>query len=112
MAWQNLQSSDGLGPIADASSNRPQLIFKHSTRCGISAAAKRRLENALDDLGQEMDLHYLDLIAHRDISNEIASRFSVHHESPQILLLRGGTAVLTLTHYDIEPAKILAAISA
>lgn len=110
MAWQNLQSTDELGLIAEKSRNRPQLIFKHSTRCGISAAAKRRLESSLEDLGQEMDLHYLDLISHRDISNEIASRFAVMHESPQILLLRGGSSVLNLSHYDIEPAKILAVV--
>lgn len=111
MAWQNLQNTDELGSIAEASGNRPQLIFKHSTRCGVSAAAKRRLEDAQDELAQGMDLHFLDLIAFRDVSNEIASRFSVEHESPQILLLRGGTTVLHLNHYDIEADKILAAIS-
>jgi bacillithiol system protein YtxJ len=111
MAWQNLQHKDELGSIADASRNRPQLIFKHSSRCGISAAAKRRLESALDDLGQEMDLHFLDLINYRDVSNEIASRFSVAHESPQILLLRQGASVLNLSHYDIEPEKILSAVN-
>ena len=90
MAWQNLQSTDQLSQIAEASRNRPQLIFKHSTRCGISSAAKRRLEEALDSLDQKMDLHYLDLLNHRDVSGEIASRFAVTHQSPQILLIQDG----------------------
>jgi bacillithiol system protein YtxJ len=107
MSWHNLQTIDAISTIVEASAARPQLIFKHSTRCGISAAARSRLEEAREDLATEMDLHYLDLISHRDVSNEIASRFSVEHQSPQILLIRDGASVLSLTHYDIEADKIL-----
>lgn len=84
------------------------MVFKHSTRCSISSAAKHRLEAQLDDLGAELDLHFLDLILHRDVSNAVAARFGVTHQSPQIIVLRNGSAVLDMSHYDILPADILA----
>lgn len=86
---------------------QPQLIFKHSTRCSISAAAKHRLELNLDKLRTQFKLHFLDLILHRDISNGVASRFAVLHESPQVLVIVKGQVVLNITHYDIDPDRIL-----
>ncbi|MEM1000033.1 MAG: bacillithiol system redox-active protein YtxJ [Bacteroidota bacterium] len=110
MSWQNLESVSGLSAIVQASGGRPQLIFKHSTRCGISAGAKRRLDAGIADLAAQLDLHYLDLIAHRDISAAIAEQFSVRHESPQVLLIQNGSSILDLSHYSIEVDRILAGV--
>lgn len=72
------------------------LLFKHSTRCPISAHALGEVE------GFTADFVYLDLIAHRDVSDAIAERLDVRHESPQAIVLRAGRAVAVLNHYDIE----------
>ena len=106
MSWQNLESVDGLSSIVEASHAKPQLIFKHSTRCGISAGAKRRLDAGTEQLAEHLDLHYLDLISHRDVSNEIASRFSVRHESPQVLLVKDGKCIYTASHSQIDVEDI------
>ncbi len=107
MGWNNLNSVSALEQISTASTEKPQLVFKHSTRCSISSAAKHRLEADLDKLGAEFDLHFLDLILHRDVSNEIASRFGIMHQSPQVIVLRNGQPVFDMSHYDILPADIL-----
>ncbi len=100
-----------LEAIVQASVAKPQLIFKHSTRCSISAAAKYRLDTTLSDLKEKMDIHFLDLLLHRDVSQEIAEHFGVRHESPQILLIHDGHVDFHMSHYDIEPGIILQKVS-
>lgn len=107
MHWNELDAVDQLELIATASKEQPQLIFKHSTRCGISAGAKRRLDGATEALAEKFQLHYLDLIRYREVSNAIAERFSVRHESPQIIVLASGIAAFDMSHHAIEPSRIL-----
>lgn len=78
------------------------LIFKHSTRCSISMMAKRRFEMDWDSLPADMPVYFLDLIQHRDISNKIAQDFSVHHESPQMLVIKDGECILDQSHGSIS----------
>jgi bacillithiol system protein YtxJ len=107
MPFKHLINTSQLAEISQASTGRLQMIFKHSTRCSISAAAKHRLEIASEALQREMDLHFLDLILHRDVSNEIATFFNTRHESPQVLLIDHGKVVFNVTHYDIDGPRIL-----
>lgn len=62
--------------------------------------AKSRLERDLPP--EEADFYYLDLLQFRDISNKIAEMLKVHHESPQILLIRNGECVYVETHNAIN----------
>jgi bacillithiol system protein YtxJ len=60
---------------------------------------KNRLERSISPT--EIDFYYLDLIKHRDVSNAIASLFQVHHESPQILVIKNGECIYEESHYGI-----------
>ncbi|MFM7329552.1 MAG: bacillithiol system redox-active protein YtxJ [Bacteroidota bacterium] len=101
MNWKKLEAISQLAAIDEASRLHPVMIFKHSTRCSVSSTALDRLNrNAGDDL-QPADHYYLDLIAHRDISNAIAERYGVIHESPQMLVIRNGKAVHVTSHMEI-----------
>lgn len=82
------------------------LIFKHSTRCSISLMAKKTFERDWDILPSYVNLYFLDLISHRDISAYIAETFHVHHESPQILLIKDGECVLDASHSDISADEV------
>ena len=108
--WIPLETLADLDGIVKSSLSRPQIIFKHSTRCSISTVAKLRLEDWADS-DQFADFHYLDLISYRTISAEIAERFSVHHESPQVLIIHGGESVFDTSHFDITVAELMEAIS-
>ena len=90
-----------------ASGSKPQLIFKHSTRCSISEAAKYRLDSDLDALKSVYDVHYLDLLTYRDISKLVAERFDVVHQSPQVILVKAGNPVYVRSHYDIDARELL-----
>ncbi|HMO32233.1 MAG TPA: bacillithiol system redox-active protein YtxJ [Lacibacter sp.] len=98
--WNPIQQEEQVRQIAELSHKAPQVIFKHSTRCSISSVAKNRLEKAGVPTG--VQFHYLDLIAHRPVSNFIARFFGVNHESPQVLLIREGRCVYDESHMGIS----------
>lgn len=108
--WQPLTEVAQLKEIKEASFKRPQLIFKHSISCGISAQVNHMLQSSSDMLSAETDLHYLDLINYRSVSNEVAAEFGVVHQSPQVLLIKEGEVVYHTSHFSIRPEKILGAV--
>jgi bacillithiol system protein YtxJ len=99
--WTELTDILQLQEIEAISNEKPVVIFKHSTRCSISKMALKQFEREYD-LNDTVDAYFLDLIAHRDISNEIANKFNVYHESPQLILIKNGKAVYDVSHSDID----------
>jgi len=103
MNWHQLTQASQLEEIKEESRQHPVLIFKHSTRCNISATAKARLERKWkDDEAGELVPYYLDLISFRSLSNEVADTFDVPHQSPQALLISKGECVYDASHFDIS----------
>lgn len=101
--WKPLTDIGQLDEIVDLSNEKPVAIFKHSTRCSISRMALKQFENEFN-LQDKIDIYFLDLLNYREISNEIANRFNVMHQSPQILLIKNGKAIYNDSHSDIEAA--------
>lgn len=102
MPWHEITKTADLDVIVDRSSTKTQLIFKHSTRCGISKMVLGRFKKAYQLSPNEADLYYLDLISHRGISMDIAKQFEVVHESPQLLIIKDGVAVAHESHGAIN----------
>lgn len=100
MTWNILTTQEQLTTLLENSFARPQVIFKHSTRCSISSIAKTRLEKA--EAPAHISFHYFDLIANRSLSNKIAEDLKVHHESPQILLIKNGECIYDESHLSIQ----------
>lgn len=104
--WIDLTTLDQLKAIIEASNEKPQLLFKHSTRCPISSTALSRFEREWDLTTEQCDAHYLDLIAYRPVSNQIAEDLGVVHQSPQVILVINGKAVYDSSHNMIEAKKV------
>lgn len=103
MNWKHLTARDELKKIDDLSKSKPVIIFKHSTRCSVSAASLHRLERKWDYAeAANVEPYFLDLISYRDVSNEITSRYGVNHESPQLLLIKNGTCIYNNSHFGIS----------
>ena len=100
--WIPLTSLNQLDEILKDSNEKPIAIFKHSTRCGISRMALRQFEKQLNIEMSSVSLYFLDLLVYREISNEIATRFKVHHQSPQLIILKNGTAIHQRSHHEID----------
>lgn len=100
IVWIPLTKEEQLEDLVEASEQHPVLLFKHSTRCSISRMALKQFEKEYS-FGDKMQLYFLDLLEYRTISNEIASRFKVVHQSPQILVIKNGVSVYDASHSDI-----------
>ncbi|MBO0939864.1 bacillithiol system redox-active protein YtxJ [Fibrella sp. HMF5335] len=101
MNWTKLTDATQLDHIIDESAERPVLIFKHSTTCSISAMALSRMERNWSDAAG-IKPYYLDLLAHRPISAQIAQTFGIDHQSPQVLLIQNGECVYDASHMAIS----------
>ena len=104
--WKEFKTEEEFYSIVKKSNERTQVIFKDSISCGISADAKHKLVNGNDKLIGKADFNYLDLLSHRSISNLIALELDVRHQSPQIIVLKNGIPIYTVTHHSINPESI------
>lgn len=101
ISWTQLIDLGQLSEIVHVSTKKPVLIFKHSTRCSISRMALKQFENEFD-FEEKITPYFLDLLECRSISNEIANRFQVLHQSPQIIVIKDGKAIYNASHSDIQ----------
>ncbi|MCS6885298.1 MAG: bacillithiol system redox-active protein YtxJ [Acidobacteriota bacterium] len=92
-------------------SDRPQLFFKHSNTCPISMNAFRALQKHLASTATE-DVDYWMVVVQqaRRISDVIADKLSVKHESPQAILVKAGKAIWHQSHFAITPEALDEAI--
>jgi bacillithiol system protein YtxJ len=102
LPWINLSAIGQLEEIQRKSATKTQIIFKHSTRCGISRMILNQFIKAYSFDISDFDLYYLDLLGYRDISNKIAETFQVYHQSPQLLVIKNGITVAHQSHGDIN----------
>ncbi|MEM9326188.1 MAG: bacillithiol system redox-active protein YtxJ [Bacteroidota bacterium] len=107
MNWLALDKQEALDGLLEESKKHPVLIFKHSTRCSISAAALDRLDRQWEE-GEmhHVKAYFLDLIRFREVSNLIAERLGVFHQSPQAILLRAGQVTYEASHFGIDYREI------
>ena len=104
--WVKISSIDQLNDVLLNSSEKPLLIFKHSTRCSISSMALNSFERYWTNDPAFCDLYFIDLLRHRDVSDEIAVLTGIVHQSPQVIVIRGKEIVYDATHSSIDGRKI------
>jgi monothiol bacilliredoxin len=109
MDWISLESAEQVKDIKQQQGY--SIIFKHSIRCSISLMAKRRVEMDKDHLPSNIKLYFLDLIRFRDISSQVAQDFQVHHESPQLLVIKDGECILDQSHGHISLEEALSVLN-
>ncbi|MDF1516583.1 MAG: bacillithiol system redox-active protein YtxJ [Lutibacter sp.] len=99
--WMPLSDKSQLEDIIKISSNKPVLIFKHSTRCGISRMVLKNFESDYDIPETEVDLYFLDLLNYRSLSQDVSTTFKVVHQSPQVLVIKNKKSVYDNSHHSI-----------
>jgi len=99
--WNNLTELEQLDEIVTLSEAYTCVIFKHSTRCIVSRTALKQFEMQFV-ANEKIKLFFLDLLEYRPISNIIAEKFSIEHQSPQIIVIKGGKVVYSASHSDID----------
>lgn len=101
-----LEDIDQLNTIVEASFLKPQLIFKHSTRCSVSRFVLNEFKSGYSFSEVDFTAYFLDLLSYREISNAIANQFNVVHQSPQLLIIKNGKAVAHASHENVNKIKL------
>lgn len=103
MPFIPLISTNQLENLDVNSNSRIQIIYKHSTRCSVSRMTEKIVTEEMNALlTQQTDVYYLDLLQFRSVSNEIASRYNITHESPQLLVIKDGDCIYHASHSDVS----------
>ena len=90
-----IDSEEGLESLFRASHAKPVILFKHSKTCGISNGVFNEVSQVNNDIN-------LIIVQNaRNVSNIIAERTGIRHESPQAIVLKHGKPVYNASHYDI-----------
>lgn len=111
MSWKTLSSLDQLQNLLSENQGTENslAIFKHSTRCSISETVKGRLERSWQ-FSDDFPLYFLDLIKHRDVSNQIETLLDVLHESPQLIVVSKGRVLYNCSHLSISAQDAQSAV--
>ena len=97
-------SAEALDDLLARSEGEPVLLFKHSTTCPISAAAYQQMSRL------DAEVPIIVVQRSREVSNEVAARTGVRHESPQALVLRGGRVIWSASHWDVTADAVKKAL--
>jgi len=109
MDWIPLTQMDQLEAMSQSSS--PVILYKHSTRCPVSRFIKKEFEIESVLIPTGTPIYLLDILRHRDLSNEIAKRWNIPHESPQVLLIKGKRCLYDASHNAVRVADLVIRIT-
>lgn len=110
LPWLDVTELSQLKAVKEKSGTKTQIIFKHSIRCGISRMVMNQFVEDFNFDNGEVDLYYIDVINHRDVSNAVANIFDLVHESPQLLVVKNGLVVAHESHGSINSMDLKAYI--
>ncbi|MDQ0594219.1 bacillithiol system protein YtxJ [Chryseobacterium ginsenosidimutans] len=104
--WKYIESEEDLKKAIENSFNNKIAIFKHSTSCFISKTVLKNFEREIENSDPKAELYFLDLLAHRPISNKIADDLDVTHQSPQLIVIENGKAINNSSHQNISADQL------
>lgn len=104
--FTELLNKEMLDSLKKNSRQKPQVIFKHSTRCIVSNMAMHRIDQKEIE-SVDADFYFLNIIRHRDLSAQIQQDFDVWHESPQVLVIKDEKCIYTNSHSGIRLEELL-----
>ena len=114
-------TADGIEPLTDneqleaalqSSARQPVFIYKHSPICAVSSFAYRQVVGFLESAEPKPAFYFIDVLGARIVSDEVASRLDVAHQSPQLLLIRDGRVLWQASHGEIQMEAIGRAFAA
>jgi len=101
-----------LDAVLSASHVQPLLLFKHSYTCGVSAEALDELRTHIEDTPHVPVTYAMVTVqTHRELSDVIARRLGLRHETPQAILVRGGRVIWSASHFRVNAAELEKALA-
>jgi bacillithiol system protein YtxJ len=110
LKWGDIKESSKLHDLDEASHNKIQLIYKHSTRCATSYFALKNLQSMPKESLEFTNIYIVDVISQRAISRHISQHYKVKHESPQVILVKDGQVLWNGAHGEVRTEVIFKVI--
>lgn len=104
--WREVETEADLDELIKSSESSKVLLFKHSNRCGISSTALNRLEKSWETELNSVPTFIIDVVRNRKLSQMIADRIDIPHQSPQILILKNSDCIYSESHMGIRYDEI------
>lgn len=98
--FNEIHTTEELDALVEKSNEHAVILFKHSTSCPISHGVYKEVSNA------DADINLIVMQTARDVSNAVAERTGIRHESPQAIVLKNGEVVYNASHYDITAVDL------
>lgn len=95
-----INSTEELNRVFEESGEKPVVLFKHSLTCPISTGVYGEISRV------DADIYLVVMQMARNVSNEIASRTGIRHESPQAIILKNGEPVYHASHFDVTASDV------
>lgn len=95
-----INTTEKLDELFEKSSENPIMLFKHSTTCPISAGVYQMVSQI------DADVYLVVVQRARDVSNYIAEKTGVRHQSPQAFIIKDGEPIYHASHYDVELKEV------
>lgn len=108
--WFQISTTQEADGVINASKERKQVILKHSNSCGISFFAKKTLDSIPSEELENADLYIVDVIRDRNLAYYLAEKFSIRHESPQLLVLKDEKVTWHGSHSSVSPENLIHAL--
>lgn len=105
--WEYLRDVNSFNQLLEDSSQKPLVIFKHSTRCPISSMALDRFMESVSDISEFSNLVMIDVIDNRSISIYVAENLGVVHQSPQVIVVHNKKSIYDNSHSGIQGKTVL-----
>ncbi|PLT31491.1 bacillithiol system redox-active protein YtxJ [Peribacillus deserti] len=86
------------------------LLVKHSLTCPVSQAAFEEYQEFAE--ANDVNTAYLTVQEARPLSNYVAEKYSVKHESPQAILFKNGEVAWHASHWKITNKSLREAVQA
>lgn len=112
--WHAPQTEEEVDELIEASkSDRPQIIYKHSYRCSISLFVKSSLDAEMDEILHQTNTnaYLVDVVGMRSVSNYIAQKTGIQHQSPQLILLHNGSPFWSASHGNVRAENLKSALN-
>lgn len=109
--WYEIRTTQEMDNVILASSERPQVILKHSNSCGVSFFAKQNLDSIPSEKLKDADLYIIDVIRYRDVSYYLADKFNIRHESPQVFVIRDKEVVWNGSHGRVSADNVIQSLT-
>lgn len=111
MNFKEITTIEEWDNILNKSSEKDQIILKHSTTCPVSTNALDEYDAYLkENPNENIDYTMVKVRESRPVSNKIEVDLDVKHESPQIIYIKNKQMYWSATHWSVTKAHMKAVI--